>query len=765
MKLLSCHIDNFGNLSGQDFSFEPGVNVFLRENGWGKTTLATFILVMFYGFDEKENERERYDPWQGGTYGGSLRFESNGKTLEVARTFGSAPEQDTAVLTDVLSGRSFPLEFNLGEKLFSIDRASFRRTAFMGQNDNTSVGASSDIIGRISGLTDNLSELDSYEKAMDRLDQALWGKGQDSAMGKSASLREDVRRLEVELDALEDSEEQLEKKQQELREAHSAEYEVRRKQEELVRTQSEAIRLSEAAAKKEEYRRLDERRQNARRRQEELESRFPNGVPEKEELNEALDALKKQLKNAAVRSPLALTPEEEEQLKSLEDKFADPDLAAVATLSIARAERLNDKRTEVEEKKKEMEGLPEEPEKKKDSPLLLILGIVVLVIGLDAAFYGYFSHPWIIFAGAGVALVGLVLLIIGIIRFSKAVKMPASDEKTRAGLRLEIENDEAAIRDEEEALATFFDSHGIAAEKGKEEAAARELFNEISRMEELRSQEEAAAQEEAEAQAAISGTVDRFLDRYGFQHTENPLGQIFEIQNDVERYEMARTEAELAEKAATLYEENNNVERILSTDTSNIPAAEGLQEALEEANNGIREAMDKEKALSQSVLRLSSDLEEKEELEGELALVREALEKEEKRTVLLARTRMHLEEARNAQSERYMAPLMEGFRYYYGLLSGGAEDYVIDDNAGIRALQYGSVRDADSLSTGTQDLIGLSLRLSLVDAMYTGEKPFLVMDDPFVNFDLQKTSEGQAFLKEVGEKYQIIYFTCHESRA
>ena len=48
--------------------------------------------------------------------------------------------------------------------------------------------------------------------------------------------------------------------------------------------------------------------------------------------------------------------------------------------------------------------------------------------------------------------------------------------------------------------------------------------------------------------------------------------------------------------------------------------------------------------------------------------------------------------------------------------------------------------------------------------MYQKEKPFLVMDDPFVNLDEKRTEGGQRFLQEISKEYQVIYFTCHESR-
>ena len=53
MKLRSCHIDNFGKLSDLHLEFQDGVNLFHEPNAWGKSTLAAFLRVMFYGFDSK----------------------------------------------------------------------------------------------------------------------------------------------------------------------------------------------------------------------------------------------------------------------------------------------------------------------------------------------------------------------------------------------------------------------------------------------------------------------------------------------------------------------------------------------------------------------------------------------------------------------------------------------------------------------------------------------------------------------------------------
>ena len=44
-------------------------------------------------------------------------------------------------------------------------------------------------------------------------------------------------------------------------------------------------------------------------------------------------------------------------------------------------------------------------------------------------------------------------------------------------------------------------------------------------------------------------------------------------------------------------------------------------------------------------------------------------------------------------------------------------------------------RDIGYLSAGKQDLVGICMRMALVEAMYKEEKPFLIFDDPFVNLD------------------------------
>ena len=78
MKLISCYIENFGNLSKKTIDFDSNITSIYQVNGTGKSTLASFIKAMFYGLDTfKSNtttfvDRMHYYPFNGQSFGGIL---------------------------------------------------------------------------------------------------------------------------------------------------------------------------------------------------------------------------------------------------------------------------------------------------------------------------------------------------------------------------------------------------------------------------------------------------------------------------------------------------------------------------------------------------------------------------------------------------------------------------------------------------------------------------------------------------------------------
>ena len=73
-------------------------------------------------------------------------------------------------------------------------------------------------------------------------------------------------------------------------------------------------------------------------------------------------------------------------------------------------------------------------------------------------------------------------------------------------------------------------------------------------------------------------------------------------------------------------------------------------------------------------------------------------------------------------------------------------------------------RDSQTLSSGLADILGVCVRVAIVDSMYQDEKPMLIMDDPFVNLDDRNMVGAVRLMSLLEEKYQIIYFTCSQNR-
>ena len=181
MKLISCHIDNFGGLHDYDFTFSESLNVVLQENGWGKTTMAAFLKAMLYGFESKrtkditENERRRYLPWQGGAYGGSLDFEVDGRKLRVQRTFGEVPRLDRIRVIDLDKKTTAKIDpDSLGESIFHLDSSAFQRSVFISPNGiSTDSSASSSIHTRLNALVSQANDLAVFDESITKLSQQM----------------------------------------------------------------------------------------------------------------------------------------------------------------------------------------------------------------------------------------------------------------------------------------------------------------------------------------------------------------------------------------------------------------------------------------------------------------------------------------------------------------------------------------------------------------------------------------------------------------
>ena len=292
MRLLRCHIENFGVLSGFDYEFESGLTVICRENGFGKSTLAAFLKAMFYGLPRTgartaaNNERKRYEPWQGGKYGGFLEFSHGDTSYRVTRYFGKTAAKDSFEIYD-LTNRTKETAFSekLGEELFGLDAESFARSTFVPQLAARELEATSSIRAKLTNLVDDTNDMNNFDTAMAAL--RAYRSERKAYRGSNG----EIDRLAEELRALEDERFRAEGKRPELesvlREIDAQNAQQAEKTAELALVRADIQKAAGQRERQLKKERLYELRAQVKQQGETMQAlreKYPDGLPAAEEI-------------------------------------------------------------------------------------------------------------------------------------------------------------------------------------------------------------------------------------------------------------------------------------------------------------------------------------------------------------------------------------------------------------------------------------------------------------------------------------------------
>ena len=179
MKLISCHIDAFGKLKNVDVSFNENITSICEKNGYGKTTLASFIKAMFYGLganarkNSKLTDRTKYQPFECGKFGGELVFVSEKGKFKIRRIFNRTAMLDEFYLYNTENNlKSDAYSSNIGRELFGVGKETFDATIFFGQKElpseiNDDIKASLST-GKLYG-----DDVDALSKAVEKIKQKI----------------------------------------------------------------------------------------------------------------------------------------------------------------------------------------------------------------------------------------------------------------------------------------------------------------------------------------------------------------------------------------------------------------------------------------------------------------------------------------------------------------------------------------------------------------------------------------------------------------
>lgn len=702
MIIEACHIAQFGKWKDADFSFSPGKNSFLWDNGYGKTSFIYFFKLMFYGVsgdrkqDLEENERKHYMPFQGASFGGRIIFRIGEKRYRLERSFGLKKSEDSFRLFDEDSGKeSKDYSENIGEELFSLDAESFQRVCMISHED-LHFSMNSRMHAKLGNVAEDQEDMKKFQQVQTILKDGINALSPNRRTGNIFKLKMQEEELSSGLygkEALENAVLSIEKEVLSL-----TEKEAERKEEGKALEEELSQRISEKdslgkwmsyAQKKEEWEKAEYRYENALKWY--YQDRFSE-IPEekkallwKEEmqsLQEQIHSIKKEIEKVSETGGENVDVEVEK-----EGGIVLP-LEEASVPGASRAKKDTSKNETFGNGTKEMGQYGTSP-----VVLFALVGLGLLFVLL---FFGkLFGMP--------LGLPSALFLLLGILSLSLCFFLWWSGEQKKRTWKEKQEEEEGRQRKQQ---AIRF-------------ASLEELLSRFHKLEDMQDLEMEAA-----------GRKEEFL-----------------------RF----VEEEGGEQAFSLLEEKQK-------EWEEGPSLEESRRKLEEfrkEEEERREEIRKKRAEREAKVRDLEFLEEQERLLEQKKEEREALEK---RYNLLQKTKAYLEMAKERFALQYKEPILEAFQKYFQSICTEPLQFQMSEDLELSFVDRGLSREQGYLSEGLQDLCRFCQKLAIFDAMFREEKAFLLLDDPFSHLDEKNGARARALLEELAKSRQIFYFTCSEER-
>ena len=196
----------------------------------------------------------------------------------------------------------------------------------------------------------------------------------------------------------------------------------------------------------------------------------------------------------------------------------------------------------------------------------------------------------------------------------------------------------------------------------------------------------------------------------------------------------------------------------LTSDPEMLKAQENA--LLAEASGLTREILQKR----QLAQELRNQLDRIPELQDQLEACQTRKKEGQITAELLDETMEFLQMAKDSLSSNYLGPIQRSFREYLGAMTQAEEKMLITGDLEIQLERQGQARELGYFSAGQVDALMLCMRFALVDALFTEEKPFVILDDPFVNLDDVHTAQALELLQKLAKDRQILYLVCNSSR-
>lgn len=798
MKIIECYVENFGKISARKFSFTKGLNCLKEDNGNGKTTLAAFIKVMLYGMSDtkktslEENDRKHYLPWKGGVCGGSLTFSVGKKIYRIERRFAQKASDDSFALYDTATGKECDdFTENLGAELFGIDADGFERTVFLSERSLTPKSENKTISAKLSDLVGCDGDIGEMDVALNNLEKQRKFYHKKGGAGEISDLKAKITEINRSLDNLAESEAALgreEKRMQSLAEEIKA---ARSESARLITEREKAaVRAADDGYEK-TCKEMGEAIKEITKNRDKLLEFFGECIPCFNEIDEAAykftEAKNLQMGQGYVPSNPKYTElsaffkgkTDAEGVKKIKDATSELKELRIKENSpgVARAKELFSHRIpSAEEIDSAVLALGESKGKKK---IGIYLFCSLLCIG--GAVGGALFSPLLF----GICAIGILLAIIFAAKASSVRKkskkqvldfvssvtnIPYENDEGLGALLAEMTSlialanqmpDEKRIKELEDEIEIFvvrFGSRGTSALNKAEEIIKK--YDELSALEEAQKYISENRADVAKRAEILAAEARAFLVRFRTK-TSDPFS---ELRANLTEYN--RLCAEISSRTQELNELKNR--HALGEDDVK-KAKEELVE-IDRQRFALEDkvaSLSREYALSEKACRsFTEELDGRDELAMRLMELEDTLAKNQENYETVLLTKKYLTVAKDNMTSRYIGKTKASFLKYTEIIGGAKdEEFEMDTDFGISKIEGASTKSIEAYSRGTRDLYNLASRLALVDSLYESEKPFIILDDPFIAMDDGKTAAALKLISDFAKERQVIYFTCSKSRS
>ena len=211
MRIKNLNIGSFGKLEDVSIGFDEKITVIHGKNEAGKSSIATFIKYMLYGFDSSkkadisENQKKKYMPWKTDECSGLLTFTcSDGKTYTAARKTASRNQ------STVFDENEMPVTGeNAGEYFLGVSENAYKKTAFIGQNE-AHFTDDGELDSAIRNIVFSADESVDSKKAIKKLEEVRkFYLGKSGKIGKIFEIENELSQLEAERDKWKDGHREL----------------------------------------------------------------------------------------------------------------------------------------------------------------------------------------------------------------------------------------------------------------------------------------------------------------------------------------------------------------------------------------------------------------------------------------------------------------------------------------------------------------------------------------------------------------------------